>query len=40
MRMIANNKALEELDAIYEDHKKKHGNRVMSDKELREILRL
>ena len=39
-RMKANNKILKELDAIYEDHKKKHGNRVMSDKELKRLLGL
>ena len=38
--MIANNKTLEELDAIYKCHKEKYGNREMSDKELREILGL
>ena len=31
---------LKELDAIYEDHKRKHGNRKMSDKELRKLLSL
>ena len=30
--------ALRELDAIYEDHKKKHSNRKMSDKELKVLL--
>ena len=38
--MIVNNNILKEIDGIYESHKKKHGNRVMSDKELREILGL
>jgi hypothetical protein len=30
----------EELDAIYEDHMKKHANRKMTDQELRELLGL
>ncbi len=38
--MIAKNKTLNELDAIYEGHKKKHGNREMSDKEVRKMLGL
>ena len=38
--MEVNNKILKELDALYESHKKKHGNRKMSDKELRELLGL
>lgn len=32
--------ALKELDAIYENHKKKHGNRKMNDKELKALLRI
>ena len=36
----ANKKILKELDAIYEEHKKKHGNRDMTDKELRKLLGL
>ena len=38
--MVVNNNILKELDAMYEYHKEKYGNREMSDKELREILRL
>ena len=33
-----NELALRELDVIYEDHKKKHRNRKMSDKELKVLL--
>ncbi|MGM5485435.1 MAG: hypothetical protein ACQEP1_06210 [Nanobdellota archaeon] len=33
-----NEMVLKELDAIYEDHKKKHKNRKMTDKELRGLL--
>ena len=33
-----NELALRELDVIYEDHKKKHGNRKMNDKELKVLL--
>lgn len=35
-----NYKILKELDIMYEEHKKEHGNRTMSDKELRKILNL
>jgi hypothetical protein len=38
--MKAKIEILNELDKMYEEHKKKHGNRVMSDKELRELLGL
>ena len=38
--MKAKSDVLNELDKMYEEHKKKHGNRVMSDKELRELLGL
>lgn len=31
---------LRELDAVYEDHKKKHPNRKMTDKELKNLLGL
>lgn len=33
-----NEMALRELDIIYEDHKKKHSNRKMNDKELKALL--
>ena len=33
-----NELALRELDVIYEDHKKKHGDRKMNDKELKVLL--
>ena len=35
-----NQETMKELDAMYEDHKKKRGNRTMSDEELRKILNL
>jgi hypothetical protein len=35
-----NELALRELDAIYEDHKKKHKKRKMTDSELKKILGL
>ena len=38
--MKAKTEILNELDRMYEEHKKKHGNRAMSDKELRELLGL
>ena len=38
--LAPNELVLKELDAIYEDHKKKYGNRKMSDKELRKLLGL
>ena len=33
-----NEMALRELDAIYDDHKKKHSNRKMNDKELKALI--
>jgi len=36
----ANKNILNDLDEMFEEHKKKHGNRSMSDKELRELLGL
>lgn len=38
--MKAKSEVLNELDKIYEEHKKKYPNREMSDKELRELLGL
>ena len=35
-----NEMVLRELDAIYEDHKKKHGDRKMSNAELKKLLGL
>ena len=35
-----NEMVLRELDAVYESHKKKHGNRKMSNTELKKILGL
>ncbi len=37
---VANETALRELDAIYENHKKKYGNKKMSDAELKKLLGL
>ena len=37
---IPNEMALKELDEIYESHKKKYGNRSMTDKELKKLLNL
>jgi len=36
----SNEMVLRELDVVYESHKKKHGNRKMSDKELKCLLEL
>lgn len=36
----ANEMVLRELDVIYEDHKKKYGNKKMTDKELKKLLGL
>ncbi len=38
--IVPNEKVLRELDGIYESHKKKYGNRTMTDKELRKLLGL
>ena len=38
--LAPNEMVLKELDEIYENHKKKHGNRKMSDQELRKLLGL
>ena len=40
IEIAPNEIVLKELDAIYEDHKKKHGNRKMSNRELRNLLGL
>ena len=38
--IASNEMVLKELDAIYEIHKKKHGNRKMNYKELKKLLGL
>ena len=38
--LAPNEMALKELDAIYESHKKKYGNRRINDKELKSLLGL
>ena len=40
IELAPNEMVLKELDAIYEDHKRKHGNRKMGDAELRKLLGL
>lgn len=40
IELAPNEMVLKELDAIYEGHKKKHGKRTMTDKELRKLLGL
>ena len=40
IELAPNEMVLKELDSIYEDHKRKHGNRKMSDAELRKLLGL
>ncbi|MBI2207911.1 DUF2683 family protein [Candidatus Woesearchaeota archaeon] len=40
IELAPNEMVLKELDAIYESHKKKHGNRKMNDTELRKLLGL
>lgn len=40
LELAPNEMALKELDAIYESHKKKHGSRTMTDKELKKLLGL
>jgi hypothetical protein len=37
---VADENVLRELDAVYEDYKKKHPNRKMSDTELKKLLGL
>ena len=37
---VANEMVLRELDAVYEDHKKRYGNKKMSDTELKRLLGL
>ena len=40
IELAPNEMMLKELDAIYEGHKKKHGNRKMSDAKLKKLLSL
>ena len=40
IELAPNEMVLKELDAIFENHKKKHGNRKMNNAELRKILGL
>ena len=40
VEVVPNESVLRELDAIYESHKKKHGNRKMNNKELKGLLGL
>ena len=40
IELAPNEMVLKELDAIYEGHKRKHGNRKMSDAELKKLLGL
>lgn len=40
VEMQPNEKTMEELDKIYEAHRKKYGNRAMTDKELKKLLGL
>ena len=40
IELAPNETVLKELDAIYENHKKKHGNRKMTDHELIKLLGL
>ena len=40
VEVAPNESVLRELDAIYESHKKKHGKRKMSNKELKGLLGL
>jgi len=40
IELAPNEMVLKELDAIYENHKKKYGKRSMNDSELRKLLGL
>ena len=40
IELAPNEAVLKEFDSIYENHKKKHNNRKMDDKELRNLLGL
>lgn len=40
IELAPNEMVLKELDTIYGDHKRKHGNRKMSDAELKKLLGL
>jgi hypothetical protein len=40
IELAPNEMFLKELDAVYESHKKKHPNRAMNDKDLRNLLGL